>query len=109
MLDVETSHFEDGKKSRDGRAEYAGILYRLIFNDLVYVVRRYDESDEAAFLRATNAAGEDVLGPDIPYDDPRFAEAVRYLMETLGVKKPKVLLSGGYAYVDLGRVGGPRS
>ena len=80
-------------------------------SDRVYGLRQYAHDDEMSFT-GNGADGTEPIRGGVPYTDPVFAEAVRWLLQLPGVERLSVLTSdpefpdGGYAPVDPRRLVG---
>lgn len=79
--------------------------------DRVYGLRQYEDDDHIAFMANGQDGAEPIRG-GVPYDDPVFAEAARWLLQLPSVNRLTVLTSDpefpetAYAPVDPGRLTG---
>ena len=98
-VQVTKTRFEDaGEQDENGLYNYfyAGYLYRFVSGQEAFIARQYDDtSDEASFL-TREVKGKRKWKSErfaaIPYENPVFQEAVKYLEEVEQVRKVKLLI-----------------
>ena len=107
---LRTTRFED-RGIGPGGSDYLGWIHELHMADRVYVLRQYADEDAIHFHGNGNDGTEPIRG-GVPYDDPVFAAAARWLLQLPGVERLTVFTDDpefpddAYAPVDPSRLAG---